>query len=53
MVEKENQSPEDIEQVYEPILPVEKKLVAWSLVLGVILLGLLVVISYTLFPGSF
>lgn len=37
----------------EPLLPIEKKLVAWSLILGVVLLGILVVVSYTLFPGSF
>jgi hypothetical protein len=35
---------------YEPLLPVEKKLIAGSLVLGVLLLGLLVWISYTYFP---
>jgi hypothetical protein len=38
---------------YEPLLPVEKKLIAWSLILGVVLLGILIVISYTFFPGSF
>ncbi len=37
---------------YEPMLPVEKKLVAWSIGLGVVLLGLLVWISYTYFPGQ-
>jgi len=26
---------------YEPLLPIEKKLIAWSLVLGVALLGVL------------
>lgn len=35
----------------EPLLPIEKKLIAWSIGLGVILLGLLVWISYTFFPG--
>jgi len=30
---------------HEPILPVEKKLVAWSIVLGVVLLAILVLIS--------
>ncbi len=38
---------------YEPLLPVEKKLIAWSLILGVVLLGILVLVSYTFFPGSF
>lgn len=37
---------------YEEFLPVEKKLVTWSIVLGVILLGILVWISYTYFPGE-
>jgi len=36
---------------YEPLLPVEKKLIAWSIGLGVVLLGVLVWISYTFFPG--
>jgi hypothetical protein len=34
----------------EPLLPVERKLIAWSLILGVALLGLLVWLSSTLFP---
>lgn len=34
---------------WEPILPVEKKLVAWSLFLGVGLIGLLVWVSHTYF----
>lgn len=37
---------------YEPLLPVEKKLVGWSIALGIILLGILVWISYTFFPSS-
>lgn len=40
-------------QAYEPLEPIEKKLVAWSLILGVVLLGILIVVSYTVFPGSF
>jgi hypothetical protein len=35
---------------YEPLLPVEKKLIAWCLVLGVLLLGLLLWASTTFFP---
>ena len=35
----------------EPLLPIEKKLIAWSVGLGVVLLGLLVWISRTFFPG--
>ncbi len=37
---------------YEPLLPVEKKLIGYSLVLGTILLGILVWVSYTFFPGG-
>ncbi|HMK59796.1 MAG TPA: hypothetical protein VK452_01455 [Dissulfurispiraceae bacterium] len=37
---------------YEPLLPVEKKLIAWSLILGVGGLALLVWISYTFFPAG-
>jgi hypothetical protein len=36
---------------YEPLLPVEKKLIVWSIVLGVVLLGLLTWVSYTFFPA--
>ncbi|MEW5767862.1 MAG: hypothetical protein AB1797_09605 [bacterium] len=34
---------------YEPLLPVEKKLIGWSISLGIVLLGILVWISYTFF----
>jgi hypothetical protein len=34
----------------EPFLPIEKKLVAWSIILGVVLLGFLVWVTYTFFP---
>jgi hypothetical protein len=34
----------------EPLLPVEKKLIGGSLLLGAVLLGLLVWISYRYFP---
>jgi len=37
---------------YEPLLPVEKKLIGWSIGLGVVLLGILVWISYAFFPGG-
>jgi hypothetical protein len=37
---------------HEPLLPVEKKLIGWSLGLGIVLLGLLIWISYTFFPAS-
>ncbi len=34
----------------EPLLPVEKQLIAGSLILGVLLLGLLMWLSHVLFP---
>lgn len=37
---------------YEPLLPVEKKLIIWSIGLGVVALGFLVWVSYTFFPGG-
>jgi len=37
---------------YEPLLPVEKQLISWSIALGVVALGALVWISYTFFPGG-
>lgn len=41
---------EELERIpYEPLLPVEIKLIAWSLVLGFVLLGLLIWVSYTFF----
>jgi hypothetical protein len=36
---------------HEPLLPVEKRLITWSLLLGVGLLGLLIWISGKFFPG--
>lgn len=35
---------------YEPLEPVEKKLIAYSLIIGLILLIILVFISYEFFP---
>jgi hypothetical protein len=35
---------------YEPLLPIEKKLIGWSLGLGVVLMILLVFVSYKFFP---
>ena len=37
---------------YEPLLPIEKWLIASSLILGVALLGLLLWVSATFFPVS-
>ncbi len=36
----------------EPLLPVEKKLIGWSIGLGVGLLAVLVWVSYTFFPAG-
>jgi len=36
---------------HEPLLPVEKKLIAGSLILGVVLLVLLLWVSRVFFPG--
>jgi hypothetical protein len=36
---------------YEPLLPVEKKLILWSIALGIILLVILTWVSYTFFPA--
>lgn len=43
---------EKIEAKYEPLLPVEKKLIIWSIGLGIGLLFVLVWISYTFFSAS-
>ncbi len=37
---------------WEPLLPVEKRLIGWSIGLGVVLLGILVWVSYTFFPAG-
>lgn len=36
---------------YEPLLPIEKKLILWSILLGVFLLGTLVWVSRAFFRG--
>ena len=36
----------------EPLLPIEKKLIGWSLGLGVVLLVILVFVSRTFFPAG-
>jgi hypothetical protein len=35
----------------EPLLPIEKKLIGWSLFIGIALLGLFLWISARFFPG--
>ncbi len=37
---------------YEPLLPVEKQLIGWSIGLGAVLLAILVWVSYTFFPAG-
>ena len=37
---------------YEPLMPIEKKLLSWSIGLGIVLLGIFVWISYTFFPSQ-
>ncbi len=37
---------------WEPLLPVERKLIGWSIGLGVALLGILVWVSSTFFPAG-
>ena len=37
---------------YEPLLPVEKKLISWSIGIGIVSLGFLYWLSVTFFPGS-
>ena len=48
----EQQQPEFAEEMqkmaYEPLLPIEKKLIIWSLSLGIVLLVVLVLISRAL-----
>lgn len=52
MPEKPRLAEELKKMEYEPLLPIEKKLVGWSIALGIILLGILVWISYTFFPST-
>jgi len=43
---------EEMEKMeYEPLLPVEKKLIIWSISLGLFLLVVLTWVSYTYFPA--
>jgi hypothetical protein len=50
------QEPKFVEELkkmeYEPLLPVEKKLIGWSLALGTGLLVLLMALSRVLFGGA-
>ncbi len=35
-----------MDAAYEPLLPIEKRLIAWSLGTGIVLIGILVALSY-------
>ena len=49
-VEEEPKLAEELEKMpYEPLLPIEKKLILWSVSLGVVLLGVLVLVNQMLF----
>ncbi len=37
---------------YEPLLPIEKSLILWSLVIGGVLMVVLIWMSYTFFPAG-
>ena len=45
-------SREQVIREYQPLLPLEKKFIAGSLLLGIVLLGLLMWISHIFFPGG-
>lgn len=50
---KTSEVKKELEQMpYEPLLPIEKSLILWSLVLGGVLMLVLIWASYTFFPGS-
>ena len=40
---------EKMEEEYEPLLPIEKKLIGWSITIGVVMLIVLVWVSHTYF----
>jgi hypothetical protein len=49
-VEKPNIS-EEMEKIpYEPLLPIEKKLIVWSLAVGIVLMAILIFLSRAYFP---
>ena len=52
MAEEQKISEELKKMEVEPFLPVEKKLIVWSVILGIALLVILVWASHTLFPGN-
>jgi hypothetical protein len=46
----ENKISEELKKMeYEPLLPIEKKLIGWSIGIGVVLLAILIWVSRTFF----
>ncbi len=51
-MQDKNQLVDELKKMeYEPLLPVEKKLISWSIILGIILLAVLMWISFTFFSA--
>jgi hypothetical protein len=49
-MEDETKFADEIKKMeYEPLLPIEKKLLVWSISLGIVLLGFLIWLSSTFF----
>lgn len=52
-MQKKTQVKKEMEKMpYEPLLPIEKSLILWSLILGGVLMVVLIWASYTFFPGA-
>jgi len=51
MAEQPKVGEEMRKMAYEPLLPVEKRLIAWSFGLGVVLLVILVFVSHVFIKG--
>jgi len=50
-MKQESKIAQEIEKMpYEPLLPIEKKLIGWSLAVGVVLMVILIIVSRTFFP---
>lgn len=50
-MEQETKLADELKKMeYEPLIPIEKKLIGWSIGLGIILLGILIWVSYNFFP---
>jgi hypothetical protein len=52
-MERQTKIGEEMQKMpHEPLLPIEKKLIGWSLGLGIVLLVILVFISHTYFSAG-